>query len=89
VGHHKREAAGYGYAPKCSYINVPSCTKVPYQVPHTIHVPKCTDVPKEHCIDTYKKVPETVCVDVPREVCKDVPKQVKFSFTFLTSSFKI
>ena len=77
---HKRDVTGFagGYGrPKCTYI----CGKIPVQVPHVIQVPKCAQVPKEHCVDTYKKVPETVCTAVPKEVCKQVPYKVPIEVT--------
>ena len=77
-GYHKRAADGYGYAPKCTYVYVPNCVKVPIKTPHTSYVPKCTPVPKTNCVDTYKKVQEEVCIDVPSQVCKDIPKKVIF-----------
>ena len=84
-GHHKREANGYGYAPKCSYVSVPNCVKVPVQTPVTSTVPKCTPVPRTNCVDTYRKVPQEVCTDVPSQVCKDVPRDVSLFFGLFVS----
>ena len=78
-GHYKRDVSGFvgGYGgPKCTYITLPICHKIPVQIPQVIEVPNCAQVPKEHCVDTYRKVPETVCTNVPQQVCKQVPYTV-------------
>ncbi|XP_040577289.1 uncharacterized protein [Lepeophtheirus salmonis] len=70
--------APYGYPPyrHCRPVKKPHCKKVPVNSPKYVVVPKCTKVPRTHCHDITRDVPDTACEEVPDHKCTKVPKQV-------------